>query len=541
MPVGGMSTLQHFHEDWWGNNDLLCANVVVHLPAFSDLQIFALPGPRLLVRKEYIYLFGRLQRFGQRENYYSRGVVLNGHSGIGKSMFLFYALIRCLQESWDVIFYFFHRTLVFSKDGVQEIDLNKFPHHSFRSPIWCLIDSFDGEHPPVQFLRHGYIFPILASSRPDEAYSSWAKRRCVCEYIMNPWSDEEISIGVELLSRDEASLILYQSLLPQVLNFCGPIIRDVYSCLLSQGSTAIIDNIYGPHPCVYNAASLVQVLTTFHCSTLDNLETPCSAALKFRRPARSAAGSDDIYLDFRSPRLAQEVWDQLVHLGYEDARDCFSRFSYSPTRTVAGRWLFQAIAWKQICRQTTQFEPLAPLQEMSLAEGTRTFIDPEIRNHHCLSISGAKRRPVFYSSATEIVCDETSFYIPRKVTKDFLFNGLFFGHSPSPEISGPDGVTSDPTILYILRITTEAENEGSELEVNVICEILRRYPDLVPIYLLVVPLPKPNSLFLTAMLSDSLKRSWAMPQSWFKKCPGRVFCQSIKIGRPSVSLSSFLL
>ncbi len=322
----------------------------------------------------------------------------------------------------------------------------------------------------------------------------------------------------ELLSRDQATLVLYQSLLPEVLNFCGPIIRDIYICLLSQGSTTIIDHAYGPHPSVFSPASLTQVLTTFHCSTWDNADIPCSAALMFRRPAPNAGASDEAYLDFRSPRLAQEVWDQLIHLGYENAKACFSLFRYNPAQTVAGRWLFEVIAHNQICQE---------FQEMSLVEGTRTFIDPEIRDHHYLPIIDTKRTPIFYSSATEILRDTTSFYIPRKVTKDLLFNGLFFGHNSLPNFSGPTRATPDPTVLYILRTTTEAKNGGSELGVEWICEILHRYPGLVPIYLLVTPMLDPGYTFVY-LPTDDPKSNWTMPQSWFQKCPGRVFCQLIE-------------
>ncbi|KAK0236530.1 hypothetical protein EDD85DRAFT_1006019, partial [Armillaria nabsnona] len=146
---------------------------------------------RLLVCKDYVYVFERLQRFCETPMCYKRGIVLDGHSGIGKSVFLFYALIRCLQESRDVIFHFVCRTLLFSKDGVKEIGLD-FPYDSFSSPIWCLIDSYGGEPPPLELVSHAYIFPILASSRPDELRSRWAKRKCASRIILNPWSDEEI-------------------------------------------------------------------------------------------------------------------------------------------------------------------------------------------------------------------------------------------------------------------------------------------------------------------------------------------------------------
>ncbi|KAK0236529.1 hypothetical protein EDD85DRAFT_833672, partial [Armillaria nabsnona] len=158
--------------------------------------------------------------------------------------------------------------------------------------------------------------------------------------------------------------------------------------------------------------------------------------------------------------------------------------------------------------------------EINLAEGTRTFIEAEIRDHHCLPINSAERTPVFYSSMTEILCNTTSFYIPRKVSKDLLFDGLFFGHDPLPDYSAKNGL--------------------SELGVDTICEILHRYPGVVPTYLLVVPLPDPMTTYQSPFLADDPTSTWTMPQSWFQKCPGRVFCQPIEICLPFVSLSSDL-
>ncbi|PBK87235.1 hypothetical protein ARMGADRAFT_1066077 [Armillaria gallica] len=307
MTPTSMVTLEDFHEYWWGNDTPLAENTVIHLPAFSDLRILAFSRSWLLVRKDYIYIFERLQRFCQTPRCYNRGIVLDGHSGIGKSVFLFYALIRCLQESRDVIFHFCNRTLMFSKGGVQKIDLNDFPYYSFCSPIWCLIDSYDGERPPEPLVDAYTMFPIVASSRSDEPYSSWATNR-----------------------------------------------------------------IYGPHPRVCNSASIVQILSTFHRSAWENAYIPCSAALMFRRPASYAGGWDTDYLDFRSPLLAQEVWDQLIYLGYEDALACFSPFRLDHATTVASRWLFHVIARKEICQETTQSRPLTPLREMSLAEWTHS-------------------------------------------------------------------------------------------------------------------------------------------------------------------------
>ncbi|KAK0236527.1 hypothetical protein EDD85DRAFT_833668, partial [Armillaria nabsnona] len=180
-----------------------------------------------------------------------------------------------------------------------------------------------------------------------------------------------------------------------------------------------------------------------------------------------------------------------------------------------------------MCRETTQFRPSPPLHEMNLVERTRSFISSEIPCiHHYLPICGVTRTPVFYSSATEILFDTTCFYIPRQVVQDLLFNGIFFGHDPWRDCSDPKTATPDPTVLYTVRIAAETENEGSEQGVEVICEILRRYPGLVPIYLFVVPLGIPNPF--NFMVRDP-ERTWTMPQSWFQKCPGRVFCQSIVI------------
>ncbi|KAK0213744.1 hypothetical protein IW262DRAFT_1301209 [Armillaria fumosa] len=389
----GMSTLQDFHEHWWGNDSSLSENTVIHLPAFSGLRIFAFSRSRLL-------------------------------------------------ESQDVIFHFVGRTLVFSKDGVKEIGLN-FLYDSFSSPIWCLVDSYGGEPPPLEL--------------SDELSSSWAKSRYASQIILNPWSDEEISIGTY-----DFSLLYMEKYLHALL--CG------------------------------------------------------SNVSSFRRPSRSAAGSDTEYFDFRSPRLAQEVWDQLIHLGYEDALACFSHFRLGLGSTVAGRWLFQVVVRKLICQQTAQFVPLAPLQEMTLTEETTTFVDSGIRNHHCPPINSAERTPVFYSSTAEILCNTTSFYVPRKVSRDLLFDGLFFGHDPLPDYSG---LTGDPTVLYILQTTTEIKNGASELGVDTICEVLHRYPGLMPIYLLVVPLPDPMTISMSSFPAADPTSSWTMPQSWFQKSPGR--------------------
>ncbi|KAK0189984.1 hypothetical protein F5146DRAFT_1201222 [Armillaria mellea] len=540
-----MSTLQQFHESWWGKDDFLIANTVIHFPAIPNHTEFSFCDFRLLVREEYIYLFERLQTFSQRKENYARAVVLDGDSGVGKSMFLFYALVRCLQESRDVMFYFYHQVVRFSKDGVKEIYDDLYQH--IYAPIWCLMDSFNGECPPIELTDHGCILPISISSRPDELHSRWADSRIPFRVIMNPWSEQEIYMGcvpcssspyfisdifdrIRLLDVDQNTFDLYRSQLPQVLSYCGPIIRDIYNIFSTHGSGAV-KHLYSHHIPVSNQASLVQVLLNFRNDVPLKLppRRPYPEALMYRHFAR---WSDETYLDFRSPRLAQEVWDQLVHISYDDALACFSPFSYHPDETVAGRWLFQAIAHKQICRETTQSRPSPPLYEMKLVEGTRSFISSGIPcTHHSLPICGIIRTPVFYSSTTDILFDTTCFYIPRQVAQDLLFNGIFFGHDPWRDCSDSNTATPDPTVLYIVRIAAEIENEGSEQGVEVICEILRRYPGLVPIYLFVVPLGNQNPYRF--MIRDP-ERTWTMPQSWFQKCPGRVFSQSI------VPLSQFL-
>ncbi|KAK0471401.1 hypothetical protein IW261DRAFT_1670915 [Armillaria novae-zelandiae] len=475
-----MSTLQQFHEYWWGKDDFIIANTVIHFPAFPN---FSFCGYRLLVREEYIYLFERLQTFSQYGRNYVRAVIVDGHSGVGKSMFLFYALVRCLQESRDVVFYFYHQVVHFSKDGAKEIYENLYEF--ICAPIWCLMDSYNGECPPIELTHHGYILPIFASSRPEELYSHWADIRCPYRLVMNPWSEQEIYMGMNLLDVDQNTFDLYRSQLPQVLGYCGHIIRDIYSVFFTYGSGAV-KHLYNHHRHVSNLASLIQVLLGFHNERTIPPRRPCPEALMYRHYAE---WSDETYLDFRSPCLAQDVWEQLIHLGYEDAQACFSPFSSQPHETIAGRWLFQVIARKQMCRETTQSKPSPPLHEMKLVEGTRT--------------------PVFYSSATEILFDPRYFYIPRQVAHDLLFNGIFFGDDPWHNVSDSNTATPDPTVLYIVRIAAEFENEGTEQGVEVICEILRLYPGLVPVYLFVVPLGKPNPFRF--MIRDP-ERTWTMSQ-----------------------------
>ncbi|KAK0213745.1 hypothetical protein IW262DRAFT_1517608 [Armillaria fumosa] len=277
--------------------------MVIHLPAFSNHIEFSFCGSQLLVREEYIYLFQRLQTVCLDEQNYMRAVVLDGHSGVGQSMFLFYALVRCLQESWDVMFYFYHQVVHFSKDGVKEIYEDIY--ELIRAPVWCLMDSFNGECPPVELTYHGYILPVLVQSRPEELYSGWVNSRCPYRLVMNPWSEQGIYMEIKLLDVDQNMSDLYQSQLPQVLSYCGPIIRDICKVFSTYGSGAV-KHLYSRYQHVSNQASLVQVFLGFRNDTPLKISPlrPYSEPLTYRH---FASWSDETYLDFRSPSLAQEV------------------------------------------------------------------------------------------------------------------------------------------------------------------------------------------------------------------------------------------
>ncbi|KAG7442708.1 uncharacterized protein BT62DRAFT_1036389 [Guyanagaster necrorhizus] len=168
-----MSTLQQFREYWWGRDDFLIANTVIHFPAFPN-HVFTFCGSQLVVHKDYIYLFERLQTFSQYQRNYSWGNRSERAS-------------RYRKESRDVIFYFYHQTVHFSKDDVKEVGLN----HDliYTPPCVSYLVSVDTEMPKKHRIFSTERFKSLTKR------VKWRRRQA----DLSPLHELQISIEKPLL------------------------------------------------------------------------------------------------------------------------------------------------------------------------------------------------------------------------------------------------------------------------------------------------------------------------------------------------------
>jgi|ERR1700761_136490 len=108
----------------------------------------------------------------------------------GKTLWIYYALRRCLGQKQPVIWYrggVFH---FFSAAGVQIIEPQHLPHPSFT---WCLVDSTHADFLPITIYDPLYeLFPIYITSPKQERWAKLHQQRLPKLIIMNPWTRAEL-------------------------------------------------------------------------------------------------------------------------------------------------------------------------------------------------------------------------------------------------------------------------------------------------------------------------------------------------------------
>ncbi|KAK0213771.1 hypothetical protein IW262DRAFT_329865, partial [Armillaria fumosa] len=515
--------LRNLHCEWWCNPtiDLTTANAIISLPEFRVTSILSYTSHRLLIRQEYILLFNRLVIFcTTAPRWHSRGIIITGQPGIGKSVFLLYALLRCLQNGQPLLFHMKNQTYAIFANGVSEVDPACLLQ-SVTVPICALIDSAGGQKvpPPDELLHSHFICPIFATSPDERRYHHFKQARVAVVFVMDPWSDDELSLGVSLASEDLALVALYQSQLSQVTYLCGPVIRDILSTLLYQSSHPIMSRIDAALGKANDYDSLVKIYTAFLTSTSPEVHESHALVLMRRELTATPEAGDNVLLEFKSPTVAQLVWNALCRLEYDSALRYLNLFSSQSALSAPGGWAFENLAHRLLTQHTPMEIYLPPLLELVHIAGVR-YTSQDHVSRGFLPI--CKREVVFYVAAEEVQCNLTRYYIPRR-SNNPLFDALFFGPNITP-LGGSTTQNSpfEPNLniyLYVLQMSTATVHGGSEKGVDIISEILRMHPGVQPIYVLVTP--------------RNEGRTWKMPSNWYTKCRGPVYCQTIPLVRSS--------
>ncbi|TFK53206.1 hypothetical protein OE88DRAFT_1734147 [Heliocybe sulcata] len=130
-----------------------------------------------------------------------------GHPGIGKTLFLSLALLRCLERHWTVVLQLTASDIhIFNSIGVFKVasinadfaDLEE----ALPQATWCLIDSNTAIEGVPQNIAYLGRFLIQAAS-PRASRTSWGKKRntFTSMYLINPMPLDEAQLAFSLYSK----------------------------------------------------------------------------------------------------------------------------------------------------------------------------------------------------------------------------------------------------------------------------------------------------------------------------------------------------
>ncbi|KAI9462558.1 hypothetical protein HD554DRAFT_2316305 [Boletus coccyginus] len=201
--------LEAFRRDVWGNPSIFVQksesphrpgqtveylNLEGHLAA---VQLFcgALMRKELLVIQEYR---NAMDKFKSNDLSYKNGACITGQPGIGKSIFVAYAVIERLREKQPVAVEIAWGDLpgayvLFSKHGVGIHDHSDSSLNAYVPDIWPFSDStVVTPIPTPAFLVAPYLRVFQTIYPAQSCWRHWTKERQVKLYIMDLWTVEEI-------------------------------------------------------------------------------------------------------------------------------------------------------------------------------------------------------------------------------------------------------------------------------------------------------------------------------------------------------------
>ncbi|TFK45708.1 hypothetical protein OE88DRAFT_1688821 [Heliocybe sulcata] len=129
------------------------------------------------------------------------------HSGIGKTLFLGLALLRCLERHWTVVLQLDAATIyIFNSSGVFRVPSSQTDFVDLEEALpratWCLVDSNTAVKGVPYDIAVLDRFLIQAAS-PQASRTSWARKRntFASRYLIEPMPLEEAQLAYSLYSK----------------------------------------------------------------------------------------------------------------------------------------------------------------------------------------------------------------------------------------------------------------------------------------------------------------------------------------------------
>lgn len=125
--------------------------------------------------------------------------VVTGQPGIGKRVWLYYVLLKCLAEKRPVIWHYLKTPYIFVEEGVYCVCTN-FLEVYFKSTVWTLVDSCQfGSSVPEEYVDPLTPFFVIYTTYPaKERWSHLHKTVFERVIVMNPWTRGEIHRAAQL-------------------------------------------------------------------------------------------------------------------------------------------------------------------------------------------------------------------------------------------------------------------------------------------------------------------------------------------------------
>lgn len=158
------------------------------------LRELGLNAKVMLLRGEYIVAFNAME--ARRVNTGTGGIVVTGHPGIGKSVFIYYALLRLLSKGQPAALQYNKCIVTFREDGV-EIHEDDSYGRFFREgeKLWALTDSNERSRVPCKAFQNANTVDgtwiVLATSPAKNRYDRLREELALGVFVMNYLSRDE--------------------------------------------------------------------------------------------------------------------------------------------------------------------------------------------------------------------------------------------------------------------------------------------------------------------------------------------------------------
>ncbi|KAF8525778.1 hypothetical protein BU17DRAFT_62351 [Hysterangium stoloniferum] len=478
----------------------------------------------ILVRESYTEMFHRVwMRALKSSDPTDTGVLITGQPGngtystplmlrkivivfLGKTLFLFYLLVRLLQQKQNVLFsldgrqlfLFFHDAVYLAKAGMDPIPPTAKP----LSPnvfIWSLFDISARQEPPFPLLSC-YCFPVQTASPDPVRYKIWTKETTALIAGLPLWTREELSLALQYQNRyvypDKGSFqprmdpiialdgfpgagaILQERYPMTVEDTISPSAEDALDTLLD----AAIERFGYAARDVFHAIFNFSAITWAHETALEishqalqeiiatlvrgdsGFDRQASHRIIVIRPIPDGHISGDRWaLNFKSDWVGRSMLRKLDVVQDIIIRQKINLFRQIPQTAALARWYFEPLAHRRLTENFTgSFWPLITM--------TSNGADP----------------PEFTSGVSFPIPDNVKFaQVTRKVvifqsTTDLptLFQQHEYYQPATPNFPLFDAFTVDfyssrnSAILWILQMTMSRSHGGSAVGYQVIRKIV---------------------------------------------------------------------